>query len=156
MLAVDIPNEHPIQINYLVMDFNGTLACDGQLYSGVKRRLLRLAAQLDLHVLTADTFGSAGRELQGLPCQLSILAPAQQAQQKRHYIEQLGCQQTVTIGNGRNDHEMLKAAALGIIVLQEEGAAVETLLAADIVAPNILVALDLLLNPQRLVATLRR
>jgi hypothetical protein len=32
------------------MDFYGTLSCDGQLYSGVKRRLLRLAAQLELHV----------------------------------------------------------------------------------------------------------
>ena len=59
------------------------------------------------------------------------------------------------MGNGRNDALMLKEAALGIAVIQEEGGAVETLLAADIVTHSVLVALDLLLNPLRLTATLR-
>ncbi len=51
---------------------------------------------------------------------------------------------------------MLAAAALGIAVPGPEGAAAVTLAAADVVAPDILVALDLLTHPQRLVATLRR
>jgi soluble P-type ATPase len=50
---------------------------------------------------------------------------------------------------------MVKEAALGIAVIEKEGAAVETLLAADIVCGNILDALELLLNPKRLIATLR-
>jgi soluble P-type ATPase len=50
---------------------------------------------------------------------------------------------------------MLKAADLGIAVMQGEGAAVETLLAAAVVAPDIRAALGLLLYPARLVATLR-
>jgi soluble P-type ATPase len=61
----------------------------------------------------------------------------------------------VALGNGRNDRLMLKEAALGIALLQAEGAAVEALLAADVVAPDILVALDLLLAPDGLIATLR-
>jgi soluble P-type ATPase len=44
---------------------------------------------------------------------------------------------------------------LGIAVIQTEGAAVEALLAADIVLPSILPALDLLTHPLRLIATLR-
>jgi soluble P-type ATPase len=50
---------------------------------------------------------------------------------------------------------MLKEAILGIAVIQEEGAAVESLVAADIVTRSILDALDLLLRPLRLTATLR-
>ena len=50
---------------------------------------------------------------------------------------------------------MLKAASLGVLVRQREGAAGEALTAADVLAPGIVEALDLLLQPQRLVATLR-
>jgi soluble P-type ATPase len=51
---------------------------------------------------------------------------------------------------------MLHEAALGICVLGPEGMAVEALMAADVVAPSVLDALDLLYHPLRLMATLRR
>ena len=70
-------------------------------------------------------------------------------------MARLGREQCVGIGNGRNDRLMLQAAALGIVVMQAEGAAVETMLAADVVVPDITIGLDLLLHPLRLVATLR-
>jgi soluble P-type ATPase len=50
---------------------------------------------------------------------------------------------------------MLQEAGLGIVVVHAEGAAVHTVLAADVLAPDILTALDLLTHPLRLVATLR-
>jgi soluble P-type ATPase len=71
-------------------------------------------------------------------------------------IEQLGAEHVVAIGNGANDAGMLSAAALGIAVLGAEGLAVEALLAAAVVVGCIEDGLDLLLHPQRLVATLRR
>jgi soluble P-type ATPase len=74
---------------------------------------------------------------------------------KLEYIAQLGRKTVAAVGNGRNDRLMLQAAGLGIAVIGPECAAAEALAAADIVAPNILAALDLLLNPLRLVATLR-
>ena len=70
-------------------------------------------------------------------------------------MRRLGGDNAVAVGNGRNDRLMLQEAALGIAVLQAEGAAVEALLAADLVAPDILAALDLLLVPGALTATLR-
>jgi soluble P-type ATPase len=155
MLTITIPPDPPLQLTHLVLDYNGTLAYDGILLEGVKPRLATLAQQLSLHVLTADTFGSADQELTDIPCQLFILPAANQAEGKLHYIERLGLTQTVCIGNGRNDHLMLKAAALGIVVLQAEGMAPETLLAADVVMPSIGAALDVLLKPLRLIATLR-
>ena len=50
----------------------------------------------------------------------------------------------------------MKRSLLAIAVLGEEGLAMETLNAADVVVPHVNAALDLLLNPLRLVATLRR
>jgi soluble P-type ATPase len=50
---------------------------------------------------------------------------------------------------------MLAEAALGIAVIQGECAARCTVQAADMLAPDILAALELLLKPARIVAGLR-
>jgi P-type E1-E2 ATPase len=155
MIEITIPGYRKLQLVHLVLDYNGTLACDGQLLPGVAERLNTLSEQMKIHVLTADTFGSVESALSEVAGELSILAPENQDVGKLRYVEQVGSEMTVCIGNGRNDRLMLKEAALGIAVLEGEGAAVETVTAADVVAPNILAALDLLLRPLRLVATLR-
>jgi P-type E1-E2 ATPase len=155
MIEITIPGYRKLQLAHLVLDYNGTLACDGQLLSGVAERLNTLSEQVKIHVLTADTFGSVESALSEVAGELSILAPENQDVGKLRYVEQVGPEMTVCIGNGRNDRLMLKKAALGIAVLEGEGAAVETMMAADVLAPNILAALDLLLHPLRLVATLR-
>jgi len=51
---------------------------------------------------------------------------------------------------------MLRLARLGIAAIQREGAALEAVQAADIVVHDVRDALDLLLEPRRLIATLRR
>ena len=130
-------------------------ACDGALLPDVDEALRCLAQQLALHVVTADTFGTAREALAGIPCQLAILPPGHQDSAKLRYVENLGAARCACIGNGRNDRLMLAAAGLGIAVVQGEGAAVETVLAARVVVPDIQVALGLLLHPERLVATLR-
>jgi len=155
MLEIVIPGYKKLQLEFLVLDYNGTLACDGALLDGVGERLKTLAKTLKIYVLTADTFGKAIEELDGIPCELKILPPGDQDLGKLDFIKQLGTDTTVCIGNGRNDLRMVKSAALGIVVVQEEGAAVETLLAADVVCPSIHSALELLISPLRLVATLR-
>jgi soluble P-type ATPase len=50
---------------------------------------------------------------------------------------------------------MLECAAVGIAVVQQECASAAALNCADIIAPDILSALALLQNPQRMAATLR-
>jgi len=154
-----IPGQCPLEIRHMVLDYNGTLAADGTLAPGVAERLRELALpphSLTLHVITADTMGTAQRQLEGLPCELSILGPNEQDQAKLEFIQSLGVEQAVAIGNGQNDHLMLAAAALGIAVIGEEGTAAQTILASRVVCRDILSALDLLLKPKRLIATLRR
>ncbi len=71
------------------------------------------------------------------------------------YVDKLGADRSVCIGNGRNDVMMLKKAGLGIAVMQDEGAATSAVLSADVVVTDILFALDLISNEMRLTATLR-
>lgn len=154
-MEINIPGYGTLRLEHLVMDYNGTLAVDGRLIDGVKEALNRIADKMTLHVLTADTFGMAAAGLEGLNCRLSILPKEAQAEGKRDYVLGLGAERTAAIGNGRNDRMMLKTAGLGIAVILEEGASAETLMSADIVCRSILTALELLVNPLRLTATLR-
>lgn len=155
MLEVLIPGAPALRLEHLVADFNGTLACDGILLPGVEDALTRLARQLTVHVITADTFGSVRAAVAGIPCRLALLPEGGQDLAKLRYVEDCGPERCVCIGNGRNDRHMIAAAGLGIAVVQQEGAAVETLLAAKVAVPDIGAALGLLLEPRRLVATLR-
>jgi len=155
MLEIPIPGYKSLHFEHLVLDYNGTLARDGELLEGVADALAALAEPLQIHVVTADTFGKVHRRMADSPCTVVVLPKEQQDVAKRKYVEQLGSDRVVAIGNGRNDRLMLKRAALGIAVVEEEGAAAETLLAADVVCPSILAALDLLRNPLRLTASLR-
>ena len=155
MIEIQIPGYKTLQLRHIVLDHNGTLAVDGILLRGVKDKLKSLSADLEIHVLTADTFGLAQTQLEGVPCKLSILPQDNQDTGKLEYVKKLGSEHTVCIGNGRNDRLMLKDAALGIAVILEEGTAVETLTSADVVCKDIVSALELLTNPLRLTATLR-
>ena len=155
MITVDIPGYHQLNLNHLVLDYNGTLAVDGNLAGGAGRLLTKLAGSLAIHVVTADTFGKVKQGMADIPCTVAVLPPGNQDQAKLDYITGLDCAQTVCMGNGRNDRLMLKAAGLGVAVILAEGAAAETLIAADVVCHSIIDALELLLEPLRLTATLR-
>jgi soluble P-type ATPase len=156
MVKINIPGkEETLEIHHLVLDFNGTLALDGRIMPGVADLLGELAKSLQVHVVTAGTFGGVEREIAGIPCTLKVLDGPDQTGQKERYVEDLGAAHTACVGNGRNDRAMLEIARLGILVIQEEGAAKESLLAADVVCSGIMDALQLLLRPLRLTATLR-
>ncbi len=155
MINVAIPGFARLELHHLVLDYNGTLAFDGRLLPKVSRVLRTLAGQIRIHVVTADTFGLAARQLARLPVTLQVLPMESQADRKRDFVAKLGRATVVAIGNGRNDRKMVRTAALGIAVIQHEGAAAETLAAADVVSTSIIDALQLLQNPKRLTATLR-
>ncbi len=155
MIEVEIPGYKRLQFKHLVLDYNGTLAVDGELLEGVKEALKSLAKTLQVHILTADTFGKVRSRIEGIPCELSILPLDNQDKGKLDYVKGLGAGHTVCVGNGRNDRLMVKEAALGIAVILGEGAAIETLVSADVVCTSILSALELLTHPLRLTATLR-
>jgi soluble P-type ATPase len=154
-MRVEIPGHGLLEITTLVLDYNGTIALDGDLLDGVGKRLKSLAREMEIHVVTADTFGSVAAKTAGLPCTLHVLPPGDQDKSKLDYAETLGLARTACIGNGRNDSMMLRGCALGIAVIGPEGAALPVLQSADVIVGDIRDGLDLLLNPLRLSATLR-
>jgi P-type E1-E2 ATPase len=163
-MDVSIPGRGTFHLAHLVLDVNGTVAAGGRLIDGVRDRLLALRqAGLEVHWITADTRGRQDvlDEALGWPAvRIADRAAADdrqgEAEKKAAFVRNLGPETVVAMGNGSNDVAMLRQATLGIAILGPEGLALDTLLAADAVAPDILAGLDLLRDPNRLVATLRR
>ena len=156
MIEIAIPGGDRLRLAHALLDFNGTLAHDGMLIGGVAERVRSLATKLEIHVVTADTAGTAASALAELPVSLAIMPPRFQAAAKKNELERLGRAQTVPIGNGRNDFDVIAHGALSIVVVGREGCSAPTLMQADIVCASVCDALDLLLTPRRIVATLRR
>jgi soluble P-type ATPase len=156
MIELLIPGRGVLQVQHLVSDVNGTLALDGRLIDGVSRLLSTLRGRLEIHLITADTHGQQAEIDRILQLEAVRLRPGSEAEQKAAYVSQLGEETVIAIGQGANDALMLQKAAIGICVFSREGTAVPTLLAADLVVPDILSALELLDHPLRMVASLRK
>jgi len=152
-IRLAVPGRGEIVLRHLLLDMNGTLAVEGRIPPGVKARLRRLAARLEVHVLTADTFGTARQELAGLPVTLERVATGRAKARAARALRRFG---VAALGNGANDVGLLEAAAIGIAVLGREGMDARLCAAADLVVARAEDGLDLLLRPRRLVATLRR
>jgi P-type E1-E2 ATPase len=156
VIRLDIPGRGILELEHLVLDLNGTIALDGEVLVVVPQRLAALSENLAAHLVTADTRGQAALIAEQLGVGLVLVTPGDEAEQKMALVKRLGAERVVAMGNGANDAEMLQAAALGIAVLGPEGLAAEAWQAADVVMASIHDALDLLLHPRRLVATLRK
>lgn len=156
MIEISIPGRGELRIEHLVTDVNGTLAVDGQLIAGLNKRISSLRDRLAVHLLTADTHGRQMLIDEQLNLKAVRIQSGSEAEQKSDYVRKLGAGKVVAIGQGSNDAAMLKEAALGICIMSQEGAAMETLLASDLVLPDIFAALDLFEKPLRIIASLRR
>jgi soluble P-type ATPase len=159
-IQIDIPGFGTLDIKAICSDYTGTLSLEGQLLHGVKKRLRQLAELVDIHVVTSDTRGTAKQELKGIPLELKIITGQKHDQLKNTYLKtQLNPKHTAVLGNGRNDRLWLrtvkKAGGLAIAVDTGEGCAVEAMRNANIFLLGSTSALDLLLDPDRIKATLR-
>jgi soluble P-type ATPase len=156
MLRMEIPGRATYSIECLVLDMNGTIATDGRISGKVRDKINLLAKRLKVYILTADTRGDAETRLGRTTAELVRLDAGDEAPQKERFVRELGAEKTIVVGNGYNDHLMVKEAALGIAVIGREGAARETIANADMVVNEMIDALDLILNPLRHQATLRK
>jgi soluble P-type ATPase len=159
-IQIDIPGFRKLDIRALCSDYTGTLSLEGELITGVKRRLRKLATIVDICVLTSDTRRTAKIELQSIPLDPIIIKALEHDVEKRNYLRKnLNPKHVAVLGNGRNDklwlQEVSKAGGLAIAVDVGEGCAIEALKNADIFVCGITNALDLLLDSDRAKATLR-
>ena len=151
-MTVHIPGSEPLRLTYLVLDVNGTITNRAELIDGVEERVRQLRELLELKLLSADTFGN----LYAIADTLGLDAERiSSGEEKLAHIERLGAERCAGIGNGANDELMLRAARLGIAVVGPEGASAASVRAADVICATIVDALDLLLDADALVSTLR-
>jgi soluble P-type ATPase len=155
MIKISIPGKGVLALKNVVLDFNGTIALDGNILPGVKEKLDELSVVTDIYILTADTFGTCVSACSNLNGKVITLKEPLGSAEKLKIIQKLGTNETVAFGNGTNDEMMLKEAIIGIAVLGPEGTSVKALTAADVIVPDIICGLNLLLKPIRMVATLR-
>ncbi len=156
MIEIRIPDDKNLEIEYLVLDYNGTLALDGIPYDCVFSLLKKLSQNLKIYILTADTFGNVTKFKDKLSAEIKILKETPISLAKEKFVTKLGEKYVIAIGNGKNDEKMLDKAALGIALIQKEGISKDTLLKADIIFSSICDALKAILKPKRIVASLRK
>jgi len=155
MIKIAIPERNELEIENVVFDFNGTLAVDGKLHQKVRKMMAKIKELVNIYILSSDTFGSVLEECSALDVHLEILQGDNCSTQKRRFINGLGPERTICIGNGMNDIGMFQICALSIVLIGNEGCSTKALAAADIAVRDIEDAMNLLLNPKRIAATLR-
>ena len=154
-MHIEIPGYKSLDLKYLLLDYNGTLALDGHLSTSVKELICALSEELEIFVLTADTHGTAAAECAGLPVALKTFPTDSAMNSKLEILQTLGGDFCCAIGNGRNDILMCKDASLSICIMGEEGCCSKLIEYTHVTVKTIENALELLLKPKRLIATLR-
>ena len=155
MIFVEIPGRDNLNIKNIVFDYNGTVAEDGIMASQTKENLKKISGKLKVYIITADTYGNVKKQCEGLPVSVETFPKGNATFHKKSFVEKLGSEETMVIGNGMNDIEMFKAAILSIAVIGEEGCAGKLIAQSDIVVRSIEKVLSMIENTNRIVATLR-
>ncbi len=154
MLTIRIPGREEMTLSHLILDYNGTIAEDGEIIEGIRPRLAALAGELSIYVITADTHGTAAKKCEGLPVKVLTFPTTEVGRIKAEEVRKL-TGGVAAIGNGFNDIPMSDAADLSVCVMGREGCCSALLAHTDVAVTSIEDALDLLLKPDRLRATLR-
>ncbi len=155
-MEIEIKGFNKINVKYILLDVNGTLSTDGCLIDGVKEKIEKLNKNFEIFLLTADTFGKGQEIASVLGVNFKKIGGTNEAEEKLKFLKHLGEKNCIAIGNGNNDILMLKEAALGIGIVGEEGISRDALINSHIIFKNINDALSSILNPKRILATLRR
>lgn len=155
MIILEIPGRDNINIENIVFDYNGTIAVDGKLIKGVNEMLNKLADDIDIYILTADTYGTVKQECKDINAKVLTFPKENAGESKEEIVRKLGGKNTICIGNGYNDIPMFRESILSIAIIEGEGASGKLLANADIVARSIIEALKILLNKNMVKATLR-
>ena len=156
MIEIIYHGDKKRSIETMVIDFNGTLAVDGKLVPGVKKKLMELSKMVKIVVLTGDTYGTVEKQMTGIGVDTLRFINGDAGIKKQEYVFNINPELTAVIGNGYNDLMMSEAAGISVAVIGDEGCYGKLIEKADIVVLDIHRALDLFLHPARIKATLNK
>jgi soluble P-type ATPase len=154
MIFIEKPGQVALEIDSILIDFEGTLASDRRVHPKAKDKINLLSKRVKIHILTKEEKERAEEVLRKVKAEIIYLKEGESSQQKLDLLRHLGANRTAAIGNGVDDVPMIEEAGFGICVLGKEGTFSQAMKEADVVFMNILDALDFLLKPLRQKATL--
>ncbi len=154
MIHIQRTGQEPLEINFILLDFEGTLASDRRVHPKAKDKVNLLSKRAKIYILTTEKKELVEETLRKVKAEIIYLTEGESSQKKSDLVRQLGASRTVVVGNGADDGPMIAEAGFGICVVGKGGAFAEAVKNADVVFMDILDALDFLLKPLRQRATL--
>ena len=154
MITILRPGQEPSEIDFILLDFEGTLASDRRVHPKAKDKINLLSKRAKIYILTKGEKEGVEEVLKKVKAEIVYLDEGKSSQQKLDLLRQLGATRTVAIGNGVDDAPMMEEAGFSLCVIGKEGTSSEAMDKAEVVFMNILDALDFLLKPLRQKATL--
>jgi soluble P-type ATPase len=155
-MIITVPGIGEYEIENIVFDYNGTIAIDGIIIEGIMDKIVKLSNEFNVYIVTADTFKTVENAFKNTVINVHIIGKNNESQDKKEFIKKVGSNKTIALGNGRNDELMLKEAIISIAVLNDEGISVKTLNNADFLIKDINNFFDMIDEPKKLIAILRK
>ncbi len=157
MKIYEIPNFGKCEIHNILLDLNGTLTQFGNYSTGLKYLIQEMKKFFEIYVISANTRGTLDQIAEELGIKaIHIPKSKSEKESKLTSLRVLNPEQTIAVGNGNNDIEIITQSKIGIAVLGNEGASIQSLISSDLVVPSISDAFKILLDEKALIATLRK
>ncbi len=168
MIPIERPGLNPLEIEYILLDFDGTLAIDRRVHPKAKDKINLLSKRTHIYIFVnppTPPFNKGGEggilakelieeRLRKVKAEIIYLAEGDSSRRKLNLLRELGPTRCAAIGNGMDDAAIMQEAGIGICVIGREGTSGGAVKNADLVFTDILDALDFLLKPLRQRATL--
>jgi soluble P-type ATPase len=149
-MKFEIPNKESFVINTIILDLNGTIAVKGKIIKGVKKRIKKLRnLNYQLILISGDHRENAKNIAKRLGIDYIV------TQNKEKEMQKVYKEHCASIGNARIDIGTFKHVKLSILVIEGEGIHVKTIPFADIITKSINDALDLFIDKDSLIATMK-
>ncbi len=149
MILLQRPGRTPLEIEFILLNLEGTLATDRRIHPKAKDKLNLLSKRTKIYILAKGEQEAIREILKKIKAEVVYFKEGEASERKLEFVRRLGGTRTAAIGSGFDDGLMMKEAGLGICVIGKEGASAETMGKANVVVTDILDALDFLLKPLR-------
>ncbi len=141
-------------IDAIVFDLNGTLAFNGKLIKGVKKRFQKLKKLgCQLIIVSSDQYGNGRLIAKNLDVDFYS---ASDTIEKEKVLKKLNIPNIAAVGNGRVDIGLFRYAMLSVALIEGEGMHSEVINSADVLFTSINNVLDFFIYKDIFEATLKK
>src|SRR5208337_2859845 len=103
MISIERPGQNNLEIEFILIDFEGTLASDRRVHPKAKDKINLLSKRTKIYILTAEEKERVEEVLRKVKAEIIYLTQGESSQKKLDLLRRLGPNRTVAIGNGMDD-----------------------------------------------------